>query len=121
MTTEELFREDAALDECEARIAALGETGVQLDRTVFYPLGGGQAGDRGELRLADGRVLQIADTRKGEAPGGMGGRGGCASETLPPGLLSLTWSVESRGTRRVTLVIQAPCSTPIRTARTPSG
>jgi len=69
MTTEELFREDAALDECEARIAALGETGVQLDRTVFYPLGGGQAGDRGELRLADGRVLQIADTRKGVAPG----------------------------------------------------
>lgn len=69
MTTEELFREDAALDDCEARIIALGETGVQLDRTVFYPLGGGQAGDRGELRLADGRVLQIADTRKGAAPG----------------------------------------------------
>ncbi|NKI93138.1 alanyl-tRNA editing protein [Rhizobacter sp. SG703] len=67
--TEELFREDAALDDCEARIVALGETGVQLDRTVFYPLGGGQAGDRGELRLADGRVLQIADTRKGAAPG----------------------------------------------------
>jgi misacylated tRNA(Ala) deacylase len=69
MMTEELFREDAALDDCEARIIALGETGVQLDRTVFYPLGGGQAGDRGELRLADGRVLQIADTRKGAAPG----------------------------------------------------
>lgn len=67
--TEELFREDAALDDCEARIVALGEAGVQLDRTVFYPLGGGQAGDRGELRLADGRVLQIADTRKGAAPG----------------------------------------------------
>jgi len=67
--TQELFREDAALDDCEARIVALGETGVQLDRTVFYPLGGGQAGDRGELRLADGRVLQIADTRKGAAPG----------------------------------------------------
>ena len=69
MTTEELFREDAALDACEACITVLGETGVQLDRTVFYPLGGGQAGDRGELRLADGRVLQIADTRKGAAPG----------------------------------------------------
>ena len=69
MTTEELFREDAALDDCEALITALGEAGVQLDRTVFYPLGGGQAGDRGELRLADGRVLQVADTRKGAAPG----------------------------------------------------
>jgi misacylated tRNA(Ala) deacylase len=69
LMTQELFREDAALDDCEARITALGDTGVQLDRTVFYPLGGGQAGDRGELRLADGRVLQIADTRKGAAPG----------------------------------------------------
>ena len=37
-----------------------------LDRTVFYPLGGGQAGDCGELVLADGRALAIADTRKGK-------------------------------------------------------
>ncbi len=67
--TEELFREDAQLTECEARITAVDERGVQLDRTVFYPLGGGQAGDRGELALPDGQVLQIADTRKGQAPG----------------------------------------------------
>jgi misacylated tRNA(Ala) deacylase len=33
---------------------------------VFYPLGGGQAGDAGELRFADGRVIAIADTRKGQ-------------------------------------------------------
>jgi misacylated tRNA(Ala) deacylase len=43
---------------------AVGEQGVLLDRTVFYPLGGGQAGDSGVLVLADGSVLQIADTRK---------------------------------------------------------
>jgi misacylated tRNA(Ala) deacylase len=67
--TEELFREDATLLECEATIAAVDERGVQLDRTVFYPQGGGQAGDRGELLLPDGRVLAIADTRKGQAPG----------------------------------------------------
>ena len=67
MSTEELFREDAALADCEARIVQAGAEGVVLDRTVFYPLGGGQAGDRGELRLPDGRVLRIADTRKGEA------------------------------------------------------
>jgi len=67
--TEELFREDASLDHCEARITVLDAQGVQLDRTVFYPLGGGQAGDRGELQLPDGRVLQVADTRKGAAPG----------------------------------------------------
>ncbi|MED5620806.1 alanyl-tRNA editing protein [Ideonella sp. BN130291] len=67
--TEELFREDAALAQCDATVLQVDERGVQLDRTVFYPQGGGQAGDRGELRLPDGRVLLIADTRKGQAPG----------------------------------------------------
>ncbi len=67
--TEELFREDATLPQCDAGITAVDAQGVQLDRTVFYPQGGGQAGDRGELVLGDGRVLQIADTRKGELPG----------------------------------------------------
>jgi misacylated tRNA(Ala) deacylase len=69
MATDELFRDDATLTECAARVIAVDARGVQLDRTVFYPLGGGQAGDRGELLLADGGVLQIADTRKGDAPG----------------------------------------------------
>jgi misacylated tRNA(Ala) deacylase len=36
---------------------------------VFYPQGGGQAGDAGELLLADGARIAIGDTRKGEAPG----------------------------------------------------
>jgi misacylated tRNA(Ala) deacylase len=67
--TEELFREDATLLACEATVTAVDERGVQLDRTVFYPQGGGQAGDRGELVLPDGTLLQIADTRKGEVPG----------------------------------------------------
>jgi misacylated tRNA(Ala) deacylase len=35
-----------------------------LDRTVFYPLGGGQAGDAGTLVLADGTALVIVDARK---------------------------------------------------------
>jgi len=65
--TEDLFREDAQLTECQARVLRVDERGVLLDRTVFYPLGGGQAGDAGELLLPDGRALRIADTRKGEA------------------------------------------------------
>ncbi len=69
MMTAELFREDATLGSCEAHVTALDERGVQLDRTVFYPVGGGQAGDRGVLVLADGNELQIIDTRKGEQPG----------------------------------------------------
>ncbi|HTP74778.1 MAG TPA: alanyl-tRNA editing protein [Burkholderiaceae bacterium] len=67
--TEELFREDATLRECEARITAVDAAGIRLDRTVFYPQGGGQAGDAGMLRLADGRELRIVDTRKGAQPG----------------------------------------------------
>jgi misacylated tRNA(Ala) deacylase len=62
--TQELFRQDAYLQEAPANVVAVGEQGVVLDRTVFYPLGGGQAGDAGELLLPDGRSLQIADTRK---------------------------------------------------------
>ncbi|MBN8510922.1 MAG: alanyl-tRNA editing protein [Burkholderiales bacterium] len=67
--TEELFRDDASLRECRARVLAVDGDGVRLDRTVFYPQGGGQAGDAGELRRGDGFVLPIADTRKGAGPG----------------------------------------------------
>jgi misacylated tRNA(Ala) deacylase len=68
--TEELFREDATLDHCEARVLAHGEGGVVLDRTVFYPLGGGQAGDTGVLRDALGGEVAVVDTRKSkEHPG----------------------------------------------------
>jgi misacylated tRNA(Ala) deacylase len=71
--TIELFREDATLLQCEARITALDAAGVALDRTVFYPQGGGQAGDAGVLRLADGRTLVIADTRKARREDGTPG------------------------------------------------
>ncbi len=67
--TEELFRDDAALLQCRARVLAADAQGVRLDRTVFYPQGGGQAGDAGVLQLDDGRVLKVVDTRKGDAPG----------------------------------------------------
>ena len=69
VTTEALFRDDASLLECDARVLALDADGVRLDRSVFYPQGGGQAGDAGWLRLADGRELAVVDTRKGAAPG----------------------------------------------------
>jgi misacylated tRNA(Ala) deacylase len=62
--TEELFRADAYLRECDAVVTAVNEQGIVLDRTVFYPTGGGQAGDAGTLLLEDGREIAIADTRK---------------------------------------------------------
>ena len=64
--TLELFRQDATLAQCTATVQAVTEAGIVLDRTVFYPLGGGQAGDSGVLVLADGTEIAIADTRKGK-------------------------------------------------------
>ena len=62
--TLDLFRTDAYQRECTARIVRVDAAGVVLDRTVFYLTGGGQAGDAGQLVLADGRTVVIADTRK---------------------------------------------------------
>ncbi|MEO7851417.1 MAG: alanyl-tRNA editing protein [Rubrivivax sp.] len=67
--TEALFTADATLRECSARITAIDEASVHLDRTVFYPQGGGQAGDAGTLLLPGGRTLQVVDTRKGAQAG----------------------------------------------------
>jgi misacylated tRNA(Ala) deacylase len=68
MTTALLFREDAYLRTATARVLAVSERGIELDRTVFYPQGGGQAGDTGTLLRANGERVAIADTRKGEGP-----------------------------------------------------
>ena len=45
--TEELFRDDAYLKSCEATVTKVDDQGIRLDRTVFYPMGGGQPGDAG--------------------------------------------------------------------------
>ena len=66
--TELLFRDDAYARSCDAKVVAVGERGIVLDRTVFYPAGGGQAGDTGALRRADGGLVPILDTAKGSTP-----------------------------------------------------
>ena len=66
--TEALFRSDAYASTCDARITAIDESGIHLDRTVFYPMGGGQPGDVGSLTLADGVTVKITDTQKGSGP-----------------------------------------------------
>jgi misacylated tRNA(Ala) deacylase len=62
--TGELFRAEPYLRSCEATIVAVDPEGIVLDRTVFYPVGGGQAGDAGVLQLERGASIAIADTRK---------------------------------------------------------
>lgn len=66
MTTDLLFRADAYLDRAAARVLASGPEGVVLDRTVFYAAAGGQPGDTGLLRRADGATVPVTETVKGE-------------------------------------------------------
>jgi misacylated tRNA(Ala) deacylase len=65
--TELLFRDDAYLKTASARVVAVDARGVHLDRTIFYPQGGGQMGDIGTLLRANGERIAVADTRKGDA------------------------------------------------------
>ncbi|GAB4525797.1 MAG: alanyl-tRNA editing protein [Parvularculaceae bacterium] len=68
--TEPLYVEDAYLNACEAKIVAVNDRGgIVLDRTVFYPTGGGQPGDRGRIAATSGLEIAIATTVKGAAPG----------------------------------------------------
>lgn len=62
--TEEIFRDDAYARTCEATVTAVDGRGIVLDRTVFYAQGGGQPGDTGFLRTADGREVPVTGTVK---------------------------------------------------------
>jgi misacylated tRNA(Ala) deacylase len=66
--TELLFRDDAYLRSCGARVIGADADGIRLDRTVFYPIGGGQPGDTGVFRLASGQSIAIVDAVKGASP-----------------------------------------------------
>jgi misacylated tRNA(Ala) deacylase len=67
--TELLYRDDAYLKTATARVVAAKDGIVTLDRTLFYPLGGGQPGDTGFLIRDNGERIAITDTRKGAEPG----------------------------------------------------
>lgn len=71
--TESVYYQRPYLKELEAHVIAAQPFGkpsqnlfaVQLDRTICYPEGGGQPGDRGTLSSASGSC-RIVDTRKGD-------------------------------------------------------
>lgn len=66
--TEELFREDSYLKSCTAIATMVKGHAVVLDRTVFYPAGGGQPGDQGVL-LFGGREASVIDCFKDRETG----------------------------------------------------
>jgi misacylated tRNA(Ala) deacylase len=59
--TEEICKTDAYARTTDAVVREVRPEGVVLDRTVFYARGGGQPGDTGTLRWADGEV-RVTDT-----------------------------------------------------------
>ncbi|MBX8825111.1 alanyl-tRNA editing protein [Ochrobactrum sp. SFR4] len=66
LETNPLFREDAYLKATPAKVIGLtDEGGIILDQTVFYATSGGQPGDSGLLRRADGSIIQIVTTVNG--------------------------------------------------------
>lgn len=67
--TEPLFQHDAYARSCSATVMDITDNGrIRLDRTVFYPTGGGQPGDKGKLALG-GLLLEIDDTVKDRETG----------------------------------------------------
>jgi len=65
--TDLLYQRDAYLREFAATVAAVdaARSAVALDRSAFYPTGGGQPSDLGVL-LVDGRTLEVTGVRRAE-------------------------------------------------------
>ena len=63
--TELLYMHDKYVREFEATIIESGEDFIVLDRSAFYPEGGGQSGDRGSISMGD-VIAKVSGTRKVE-------------------------------------------------------
>lgn len=70
MTTARLaYYDDSYLKELDAKVTGIDNDWIELDQTVFYPLGGGQPGDTGIFVAPGGTEHRVIDTRKSITPG----------------------------------------------------
>lgn len=60
-----LFRDDAYQREATGVVVSVANARIVLDQSLFYPTGGGQPGDAGQLTWEGGNC-EIIDTHKGE-------------------------------------------------------
>lgn len=64
----QLYQQDSYLREFSTQVKTVSDEGVVLERTAFFPSGGGVLGDTGTLREASGithRVVETQDTPQG--------------------------------------------------------
>ena len=66
--TNAIFNQEPYLKQLNTRIKSIEGDWIELEETIFYPNGGGQPGDRGEVHCND-KKLAIIDTRKGSSAG----------------------------------------------------
>jgi len=101
-----LFRYDAYLKSCEARVVGVNERGgILLDRTVFYSTAGGQPGDRGTLSI-DAKDIPIATTVYDESKNVV--HVPASTDGIPPVgapvVASLDWAARYRNMRAHTMM-----------------
>ncbi len=83
--SKEAFYENSYQQTSAARVTAVDGDWVELDRTIFYPMGGGQPGDTGVFTTADGVNLRVLDTRRTGTPGEIRHQLDSADHTLAVG------------------------------------
>jgi misacylated tRNA(Ala) deacylase len=62
--TEWLYMTDSYVRDFEAEVVEAGDFGVVLDRSAFYPRGGGQPSDHGRLVESTGREHKVEDLKR---------------------------------------------------------
>ena len=63
MATTKLYQQDVNIKEWDATITKITENGIYLDRTAFFPEGGGQSCDLGTIAFA-GALIDVTDVQE---------------------------------------------------------